>query len=355
MAPVEFRRYGYPFGQLICWSSYLAVDSLTVLLNNGPLLEYSFSILTCALTGFLVTHVFRIYLKRHGWMGLPLPRLVPRLLAAMCIMAVVWSVGHMSVSIWVYHYPVINFIRHPATVIEYLWLYLIFTGMWSTAYFGYHFFNNYQAERYAHLQSQNVLKEAELRALKSRLNPHFLFNSLNSIRALIVESPEKARQMITLLSNTLRYALHSDLQQTVPLEAELAFVEDYLKIEGIRFEDRLRVDWQVDDATRSCPVPPMMVQTLVENAIKHGIARRPQGGSVEIRSRFENQSLVVEVSNDFQPGVKKTAEGTGLRNIRERLRHLYGEAAVCGLDLSRPDRAAARLVVPRHGGEPCAS
>jgi LytS/YehU family sensor histidine kinase len=124
-----------------------------------------------------------------------------------------------------------------------------------------------------------ALREAELRALEAQINPHFLFNCLNSIRALVIEDPPKAQDMITRFATLLRYNLNHESRHTVPLSAEAEVVADYLALEKVRFEDRLRLQIAIDPAVASLPVPPMILQTLVENALKHGIARLPQGAN----------------------------------------------------------------------------
>ncbi len=131
---------------------------------------------------------------------------------------------------------------------------------------------------------QLALREAELRALEAQINPHFLFNSLNSIRALVIENPPLAQEMITRFATLLRYNLRRDLDHTVPLSTEVEIVSDYLAIEGVRFEDRLRVDIAIAPEAAPVAVPPMLLQALVENAIKHGIANLPDGGDVKVRA-----------------------------------------------------------------------
>src|ERR1017187_3925626 len=193
---------------------------------------------------------------------------------------------------------------------------------------------------------QLAVREAELRALEAQLNPHFLFNSLNSIRALVVENPPLAQDMLTRLANILRYNLHRDLMHTISLASELEAVTDYLALEGVRFEDRLRVVFAIDPAAGQMAVPPMLLQTLVENALKHGIAPLPGGGEIVIRSALERDGIVVEVQNTGQiatpaPG----ATQVGLANTRERLRILYGDGArleLANRDGNRVESAAVR-------------
>jgi hypothetical protein len=195
---------------------------------------------------------------------------------------------------------------------------------------------------------QLALREAELRALEAQLNPHFLFNSLNSIRALVVENPPLAQDMLTRLANILRYNLHRDLMHTIPLASELEAVTDYLALEGVRFEDRLRVEFAIDPRATQMAIPPMLLQTLVENALKHGIAPLPGGGELIIRATLQADGMLVEVENTGQivtPGPGATQ--VGLANIRERLRILYGNRARIDLANRAGNRVAATALIPR--------
>jgi two-component system LytT family sensor kinase len=213
-------------------------------------------------------------------------------------------------------------------------LYARITGRWR------------QKERETRLQL--ALREAELRALEAQINPHFLFNCLNSIRALVVENPPQAQDMITRLANILRYNLHRDRSHTVPLASELEAVSDYLALESVRFEDRLRVKFAIDDDTRQVPIPPMLLQTLIENAVKHGIAPIPGGGELLIRATLRQDSMKVEVENTGQlRAPEPVGTGLGLSNVQERLRVLYGDRRA-SLQLEQRDgRVAATLVIPR--------
>ena len=197
------------------------------------------------------------------------------------------------------------------------------------------------------IRLQLSLREAELRALEAQVNPHFLFNALNSVRALVIENPAQAQDMITRLASLLRANLHRDLNHMVPLAAELELALDYLALESVRFEDRLRVESAVDPAAAQVLVPPMLLQTLVENALKHGIARLPEGGDLAIRARIERERLVLEVENTGRLADSGTeATQLGLRNARERLRILFGDRA--RLELKDGDgRVTATATIPR--------
>lgn len=193
-----------------------------------------------------------------------------------------------------------------------------------------------------------ALREAELRALEAQINPHFLFNCLNSIRALVVEDPQKAQDMITRFATLLRYNLTHDSRHTVPLSAETEVVTDYLALEKVRFEDRLRLQVTIDPAAASLLVPPMILQSLVENALKHGIARLPQGGDLQIRAAARNGTLVLEVENTGElTDSRSTDTQVGLNNIRERLRILYGDRATLALRNAEGGHVVATVQIPK--------
>jgi two-component system LytT family sensor kinase len=172
------------------------------------------------------------------------------------------------------------------------------------------------------------LSEARLAALKTQLNPHFLFNTLNSISSLMYTDTDAADRMMTRLSDLLRSTIHNDGGQEVTLREELEFVERYLEIEKIRFEERLKVAFRVEPEAFDGLVPAFSLQPLVENALKHGIGRLESGGRVEIEGRRSNGHLLVRISDDG-PGSSEdpVREGVGLTNTRSRLQELYGGAA----------------------------
>lgn len=179
------------------------------------------------------------------------------------------------------------------------------------------------------LKLENSLKEARLTSLTSQLNPHFLFNSLNNIRFMIHENPVHADETITALSEILRYSLESGRKEKVPLEEELAVVQRYLEVMALQLEQRLRVELSVPDALAACLIPPMSLQLLVENAIKHGIEPLKQTGTLTITAAGDHSSLWLTVSNP-SPGTScdpRRNTGAGLTNIEQRLRLLYGDAA----------------------------
>ena len=204
-----------------------------------------------------------------------------------------------------------------------------------------------RAQEQREAKMQLALRAAELRALEAQINPHFLFNCLNSIRGLVVEDPQKAQDMITRFAALLRYNLNRDRQHTVPFSEEAEIVADYLALESVRFEGRLRVQVTVDPEARAIQVPPMILQALVENALKHGIARRPEGGDVQIHASASNGRLVLQVTNSGELGPAHPADTQlGLKNIRERLHLLYGDRASLSLQ-NGSGTVVAKVEIPR--------
>jgi sensor histidine kinase YesM len=171
-------------------------------------------------------------------------------------------------------------------------------------------------------------REAELRALKAQVNPHFLFNSLNSISALTTVDPKRAREMCIRLSDFLRISLRLGEQLSIPFGEELSLTTSYLDVEQIRFGTRLRIQNDFDPASADCEVPPLLVQPLVENAVKHGIASLSDGGEIFMSARVANHRLRFCIENAFDPDAPAMRKsGFGLVNVRNRLAARYGTTA----------------------------
>lgn len=220
----------------------------------------------------------------------------------------------------------------------------ILIALWLLIYMGWHFVLRNRKAEVDRLQLEKTVKELEIKTIKSHVNPHFIFNSLNSIRALVEENPMRARTAITELSNILRSSLQVEKMETVPLERELSIVKDYLALEQIRFEERLKVNLDIEEATLNQPVPPMMLQTLVENGIKHGISKRISGGVINIISRMIDKKLelIVENSGSIQSG----AEGFGINSTRNRLQFLHNGNSVFTIGNIGDQMVRAKVIMP---------
>ncbi len=201
------------------------------------------------------------------------------------------------------------------------------------------------ASRYA-----EQLARAELSALRMQLQPHFLFNALNSISELVYVDPRAADKMLVRLSDLLRRTLETTGQQEIPLEQEMEFVEGYLELERMRYSDRMRVQMFVDEFTLDAAVPTFLLQPLVENAVVHGVGRSQGPCRVAIRSRREGDELYLEVENELPPGgpppPRGDREGVGVQNTRARLAQLYGERGRLELEIRPEGIAINRVVLP---------
>jgi two-component system, LytTR family, sensor kinase len=207
-------------------------------------------------------------------------------------------------------------------------------------------------------EQKRLVLEARLDALQRQINPHFLFNTLNSIASLVRFRPEQARELIVKLANILR-ALLKDHDSYVLLRDELSFTDDYLSIEVVRFgAEKLKVVKEIDPQTLEMPVPSMLLQPLVENSIKHGLEPRIGGGTITLRSRVEQGKMIIEIEDDgvgIAPGRSHTSgvlrgTGIGMKNVRERLQVLFGDAALFDIT-SRPGRGTkVTLMMPMRNG-----
>lgn len=217
--------------------------------------------------------------------------------------------------------------------------------VWISIYILWHYIKFTNSEAINKVKLETIIKELELTTIKSQINPHFIFNALNSIRALVDEDPKRARQAITELSNILRSSIQVDKVEVTSLAKELDIVKDYLALEYIRFADRLKIEYDIEDQTLSNQIPPMMLQTLVENAIKHGLGKQPGDCLIKIISKLEAEKQILIVQNT---GVleQKEKDGFGLKSTRERLNILYRGNALFEIYQCMPNQVTAKLVIP---------
>jgi signal transduction histidine kinase len=227
---------------------------------------------------------------------------------------------------------------------------------WSVLYFAIKYYQIFQEVQKSALKSAAMAHEAQLKMLRYQLNPHFLFNTLNAISTLILErQTEDANRMVTRLSSFLRHSLDNDPMQKVTLEQELTALKLYLDIEKVRFEERLNLELDVDDQAATAQIPSLLLQPLVENAIKYGIARAEDGGRLRIAAKVFAGDLLIELSDDG-PGVElvdgriPNATGVGLRNTQERLVELYGERHSFRLSNTDPHGLTVNIRIPFETG-----
>lgn len=317
--------------QILGWGIYFFANFITMSLDPQGLGEENMRSSRMQLfihtpVLFLVSHYFiREIIIRKSWLSINISSIIPKIMGVMVLSSLI--VVSVSYPLYVLA-GIIEFSPNVLTdalfaFIIYIVLYLI----WSTIYFLYHFLESNNRS----LKYEAAMNEMHLNQLKSQLNPHFIFNALNSMRALVDEEPNKAKIAITQLSNILRNSLITDKKRVVSFGEELNTVKDYLALESIRFEERLRVNYQIDPRSDGYEIPPMMIQTLVENAIKHGVSNLMEGGLIEIQSNVEFSILILKIRNSGQlvngQKSRKGRTGVGLINTKERLKLIYGDAA----------------------------
>ncbi len=345
-------RLAYWLCQVGGWGIYGVVGALAAAgTAHVDWLHASLEMLLISVLGIGLSYVLTVRIRRKQWRRLPLRARVPRvagmtLLLSLCATGVMHALGFAS---WQTEELDVGFpaLRPLAVVAVQMcnWMFLFL--LWSLLYFGLLAIRDRQQAQLRESELARALQAAELRLLKSQLNPHFLFNALNTVRALITEEPARAQSAVTQLARTLRYTLSSGHDEMVTLEQELTIVDDYLAIESLRLGERLRVERDIASEARPVRIPVMLLQTLVENAIKHGIAELPQGGLLRIHAGVGAGDFVLEVENP-RPQRRRAArhEGIGVNNAQKRLQLLFGPHATFDLDLSRPEWALARVRVP---------
>jgi two-component system, LytTR family, sensor kinase len=223
--------------------------------------------------------------------------------------------------------------------------YSVIFCLWNIIYYGFKYFQNYKLAEINSLRYLATSKESELNNLKAQLNPHFMFNSMNSIRALIDEDPKKAKQAITQLSGILRNTLLINKKREILMREEIELVKDYLNLEHIRYEERLSYELKIDDALSDCKIPPFIIQSQVENAIKHGISRHPGNGNILIESYREKEAIHIKVSNSGKLNSGTPETGVGFQNSKQRLELLYGQKAQ--ISIAETDNAVlVHIIIP---------
>jgi two-component system LytT family sensor kinase len=299
-----------------------------------------------ALLGIGVTHLLRYFIIRNDWLRLPFDRVWGILLGAVLVTSMVYN----ALLFAVYHLFQLSEVHNFSFFTKIFLLGFLnnlpYLMVWVMIYYVWHFVETNRNQQMESLRLESLVKELELKTIKSHINPHFIFNALNSIRALVDENPGRARTAITELSNILRSSMQTEKMETVPLKKELAIVKDYLALEKIRFEERLKVELDIDEDTLEEPVPVMMLQTLVENAIKHGISKRLEGGVVLVQSYFRGDQHELVVQNTGHLNGHAREEGFGLMSTQSRLNILYGARASFKIRDINADTVEAKISIP---------
>lgn len=312
--------------QLIGWGSFLLLNTL---LQGGLGGKNPFAFVgsvVSAVNGLILTSYFRFYVKKKHWNRKSPVQLIIPVFVATAIIAVIWAVVTLLI---IYIIAIYKGIRFPLTPVLFLGNYIsgqLIMIIWSALYFAYQYFLKFNRAEIEKWQLEATAKEAQLGFLKAQINPHFLFNALNNIRALILEDPTKARNMLTHLSDFLRYPLYHSGAEMVTLETELDIVNNYLELVAIQYENQLSYTVQCATNIGDTPVPPMIIQLLVENAVKHGVANSTAQCELRVSITSTDGEIKIIVANTGHFMRSNSLEkklGVGLKNIQERLNLLY--------------------------------
>ena len=272
--------------------------------------------------------------------------MIPRVVTSIILLGFIIYFLRVPVSIVLEVVNVQRLALDPMQILGFGFFYVFLLFLWSLFYFTYHYIERYNKS----LKYEASMIEIELNNLKNQLNPHFIFNALNSIRALVDENPVKSKQAINQLSNILRNSLMFEKKGLTKFEDEMKIVRDYLGLESIRFEERLKIEIDVHPDSNNFLVPPFMVQTLVENGIKHGISKLTQGGIIQVKTLADKNRLKIQIRNSghMVNGAKRTkAGGTGIANTKHRLKLLYGEEASFRIVNENNSFVLTEIIIPQ--------
>lgn len=344
------RRLYWVF-QLVGWGMFAFVHVFFAFVFDKIEWKFSFRLIIFIGSGLLLSHVMRWVIHRTNVLIKPLQNQIISFIFITLVFAMFLGISETYLQQY-FNIPLRQAgtnkpIAVPKLILNNAFYSFVYLFIWNCIYFIYHYIEKSRKQQVDTLKLEALVKELELKTIKAHINPHFIFNSLNSIRALVDENPERARKAVTELSNILRSSMQVEKAETVNFEKELNIVRDYLALENMRFEDRLKVVYEIDEDTLDQQVPPMMLQTLVENAIKHGISKQLSGGIVKIISDFKNNNheLIVE-NTGYLNGALNGHEGFGLSSTQNRLHLLYGDKAKFEIKQLTPALVQAKLSIP---------
>ena len=323
---------------IIFWILQLAGWCFLNIISVFVLKELSFEFLVYSLfagifIGIFVSSLLRYYLKRNisfenfGW------KEIIKLLVAYLVTSAIYGIFNIGFGLLYIKYgPALTendlgILRNYDKVGLVIFNALFIIFVWLVCYLIIKLLLKFNADRIERLELNSSLKQAQLNTLKGQINPHFMFNSLNNIRGLMLEDVQKSRDMLTKLSEMLRYSLTKSDVNAIALEEELEMVDNYIELSKIQFEKRLSFIKEIDPKSMQIPIPPMLIQLLVENAAKHGIANLKDGGIITLKTEVGENELIIQVRNTGSLQLNNDSTQVGLKNIRQRLRLLFGGRA----------------------------
>jgi sensor histidine kinase YesM len=343
------REYAFWVLQIFGWGFINLVSVFVVKQISISLLIYS--VIMGTVLGIAVTFLLRLYLKRAiQFDGFGIKEFIKVLLSFLVASFLFAVLNFIFGYVYVEFGPALTpselqmFKYHDNVGIQVLnSLFLI--GAWTVTYLVIKLLLKLNRDRIERLELNTHLKQAQLNTLKGQINPHFMFNSLNNIRGLMLEDVEKSREMLTKLSEILRFSLTKNSNNAISVREELEMVHNYIALSKIQFEDRLEFVKNVDKDILDLQIPPMIIQLLVENATKHGISNLKNGGTIVLNIKKEQELLILEVRNTGKLQIAKDSTQLGLQNIQQRLKLLYTNRASFNLE-EVADEVVANIKIP---------
>lgn len=335
--------------QVMGWGG---VNMLSVFLLRGMSTGFLlYNIIAGVFIGVFSTSILRYYLKRKVFFDDFGLKEIVRIVVAGLVTSVVFGLLNLGFG---YLYKFIGNLENEVDLkllklYDSFWL-LIFNSMfmvfgWIVCYLVIKLLLKLNANRIERLELNTTLKQAQLNTLKGQINPHFMFNSLNNIRGLMLEDVEKSREMLTKLSEMLRYSLTKNNINAIALREELEMVDNYVDLAKIQYEDRMTFIKEIAPESLNMDIPPMIIQLLVENASKHGIGNLKEGGVIKLVTMIKDQVLDIQVFNSGHLKLDSSSTQLGLQNIRQRLKLLYGGKAKFSLE-QLGDQVLAHIKIP---------
>lgn len=341
------KRTLYWTCQIGGWLFLVLAQSLYLKLSDALTMETATSQFLLLFFGIVLSHLYRNFIVKFNWLKIKILLLIPRVIIASILLAVIADYFQYGVELLLgiaggKHQDTITIVTNIVNLIPFFF-------SWSLIYFLFHYIENYKKAEIANLKWEASINEIELNKLKSQLNPHFMFNAMNSIRALVDENPNKSKDAITQLSNILRNTLQMGRNKVISFEEEIKIVNDYLALEAIRYEERLKTSVKIHPESRNYNVPPLMIQTLIENGIKHGISKLVEGGEINVETFIEKDHLVVRIRNSGQLIEKNESDsGFGIKNTLQRLQLLYGNDASLKINNLNENSVMTELIIPKN-------
>jgi len=308
--------------QLIGWGLVAVTNLVAQLVAGYDLQLVIYNALIPLLIGFLVTTEYRYLIKSTDWKDWNFSKMVRMIIGSTILLTSVL----MAFIFLIYKYILeLGGISEGEFLSNFI-IFGIIMLTWNVIYFCIHYFNSWNQAELEKWKLAAEIKDAQLGSLKSQINPHFIFNTINNIRSLILEDKEKAREMLLNFSDLFRYALKNTDQPKVSLKEEISIVDQYLELLSIQYEDKLKYKINVDEGLEDMEMPPMMLQLLVENAVKHGISQFKEGGDIVIDIQLEGGFMTLHVKNTGSLNTSSKLGdklGVGLENIKKRLELIY--------------------------------